>query len=326
MTAADKTSERTAAGATLRYGVVGCGRVFQRYHLPCLAVRDDVELVAACDIDVARASAMLTDFPDAFVTSDLHEFLAQAPVDAISVCTPNDGHAEPVFAALDAEVAVLCEKPLATRIEQARDMAARARSARLFGVNLPYRFHELLPAFADIVDGGAAEIEFVFATPGARLWRPYTSWYRDSGRGALLDLGLHALDILVTVFGRPVVRSCVLDGLPVEERALVELSFSDVPATLRIDRASATVRMDVTVRTDNGPAVLDLRRGELRLAGDTVAMARGRPELAALCAFLDAATGDEQARTVSADDALGLQEITEAAYECANQGTGSDEA
>lgn len=133
----------------LRFGVVGCGRVFQQYHLPALAARPAFAVVAACDLNVASARGVLGDLAaGALVTPDLTEFLEAGRPDVVAVCTPNSSHTVPLLAALAAGRAVLSEKPLAATLADARQIAAAAAGNTLAGVNLPYRFHELLPAFA----------------------------------------------------------------------------------------------------------------------------------------------------------------------------------
>ncbi|MGA8116447.1 MAG: Gfo/Idh/MocA family oxidoreductase [Actinocatenispora sp.] len=308
--------------ASMRYGVVGGGRVFQRYHLPCVRERDDVSLVAVCDTDPDQARRTLGDgHPDVLVTDDLTEFLDRGRPDVVAVCTPNDSHTAPTLAALAAGAAVLCEKPLAATGADAARIAAAAAESRLFGVNLPYRFHPLIPAFVSALPTEPHEVTLTFTTAGQRLWRPVTRWYSDegvAGGGALLDLGLHAIDLLTAIFGTAEPAGCQLDRPGVEERAVAHLRFGTTPATLRIDRASRTMAMLVEARGADGAVALDLRRGEVHTADGTITAEPGhRPELAAIDAFLDAATGRGGA-VVGAADALAHQSLVTRLYEQAS--------
>ncbi|MEU0256647.1 Gfo/Idh/MocA family oxidoreductase [Streptomyces sp. NPDC006184] len=310
----------------VRFAAVGCGRVFQRYHLPCADARDAMELVGVVDTDVERARALTADRPQVWTGTRVDRLVQETRPDVISVCTPNDAHAEPVLAALDAGIAVLCEKPLAATVEEARRMAAHPAAEKLLGVNMPFRFHPLLEAFADVARSGAQRVDFTIATPGNRVWRACTPWYGDArraGGGALLDLGPHAIDLLMTVFGRSDVVTCEVDAPGVEERVRLELSFQGVPATLRIDRAARKLETSVTVTTADGDHVLDLRRNELRLADGTVEAAGQRPELAAISAYFDLVTGAATPHgKVSARDALEVQLVVESAYEHARGANG----
>ncbi|GKQ38783.1 Gfo/Idh/MocA family protein, partial [Streptomyces sp. A012304] len=140
---------------TVRFAAVGCGRVFERYHLPCVDARDTMELVGLVDTDVERARALVADRPPVWTGTSVDRLIEETRPDVISVCTPNAAHAEPVLAALDAGVGVLCEKPLAATVEEARRMADHPAAEKLLGVNMPFRFHPLLEAFADAVRPGA---------------------------------------------------------------------------------------------------------------------------------------------------------------------------
>ncbi|MEU5977738.1 Gfo/Idh/MocA family oxidoreductase [Streptomyces sp. NPDC047315] len=307
----------TVRGRRVRFAAVGCGRVFERYHLPCVDARDDVELVGVVDTDVERARALTAGRPDVWTGDRVQQLIAATRPDALSVCTPNDVHAEPVLTALDAGVAVLCEKPLAATAAEARRMAAHP-AAHLLSVNLPFRCHPLAGPLAAAARAGVRSVTASVATPGNRVWRAYTAWYGDrarAGGGALLDLGPHLLDLLVTVFGTPEVQECEVDAPGVEERARVELSFpGDLPATLRIDRAARRLDTSVTLTTADGDHVLDLRRGEFRHADGTVTTGSGRPELAAVTAFFDRLTGTAAA-PAGAEEALQLQLLVESAYD-----------
>lgn len=301
----------------IRFAAVGCGRVFQRYHLPCADARDDVELVGVVDSDAERAAALMADRPRVWTGTDTGRLIEETRPDVISVCTPNDAHAEPVLAALDAGIAVLCEKPLAATVDEARRIAAHPAAGKLLGVNMPFRFHELIAPFAAAARKGAERIDVSFVTPGNRVWRACTPWYGDArraGGGALLDLGPHAIDLLMTVFGDPEVEACEVNAPEVEERAQVRLSFQGVPATIGIDRAARRMETSVTVTTADGAHVLDLRRNELRLADGTVRASTARSELAAISAFFDVVAGTAASGTVGARDALAVQLVVDSAY------------
>jgi predicted dehydrogenase len=310
----------------LRYGVIGCGRVFGRYHLPSVRERPAFALAAVCDSDLDSARSILGhDAGGTLLTTDLDEFFTRGRPDVVAVCTPNDQHAEPMLAALSAGIAVLCEKPLAASLQDARAIAAAAAGARLAGVNLPYRFHDLLPAFADAASGMDGEITLTFRTAGQRLWRPVGTWYSDAARaggGALLDLGVHALDLLTAMFGWPEVRACWVDKPEVEERVAAQLMFGRQAVRIQIDRASRALAFTVEAGQDGRTVALDLRRGELRGPSGVVRSADPRPELLAITQFLaaaqfPAAPQGDQGAVVSVADGLRLQELVATMYQAA---------
>lgn len=315
------TAVEQVRSGPLRYGVIGAGRVFQRFHLPAVAARSDYALVAVCDADPAQARASVgAAGAGALFTADVAEFLTKGRPDVVAVCTPNDAHVDPVLAAISTGAAVMCEKPLATSVADARRIAAAAGSS-LVGVNLPYRFHPLLPAFAEAVHGDLEDIRLTFTTAGQRLWRPVTQWYADparAGGGALIDLGPHALDLLVQVFGWPEVVDCRMDPVPIEERVDARLTFASTSAALHIDRASRIMGLRMEARQGDRTITLDLRRNQIhssdgRLVAGDAGEAEGQVERGAIDRFLDAAAGGP-GPVVGVAEAVRLQEVIASLY------------
>jgi len=305
----------------LRYGVVGAGRVFQRFHLPAVVEHADYILAAVCDVDPAQARSTIGAAGEqALFTDSLEEFLGAGRLDVVAVCTPNDAHVTPVLAAIAAKAAVLCEKPLATDLPGAEGIAAAAAEA-LVGVNLPYRFHPLLPVFRQEIGTGPQEVTLTFSTAGQRLWRPVTKWYGDparAGGGALLDLGPHALDILSALFGAAEFLSCGLEGDGVEERVDASLRFPQASARMLIDRASRTMGLTVQATSAGRTVTLDLRRNEVLTPAGVVAKAEGTAfERAAIDRFLDAVAG-RGGEVVGVPEALELQRAIARLYALAS--------
>src|SRR4051794_21682165 len=105
---------------TLRLGVIGCGRI-HRNHAQAARAVDGVSLVGVSDVDEEKLAAS-TDEWGVPGYSDYREMLAE--VDAVSVCLPHHLHA-PVCAELAAAgIHVLCEKPLATSLEESDEIIA----------------------------------------------------------------------------------------------------------------------------------------------------------------------------------------------------------
>ena len=313
-----------------RVGVVGCGRVFQRYHLPCLRDRPEIAVVAACDTDPARARTVLGGIgPAPFVTDDLTAFFDRGRPEAVVVCTPNDAHTEPALATLRRGLPLLCEKPLAATVEDAERIAEAAAGAGLAMVNTPYRRHELIAAFQAALPDGDCAVEVVFTTPGLRLWRPVTQWYHEparAGGGALLDLGMHAVDLLTALFGpAEPVRCAIGPGRrggagSVEEFVEAELRVGRGDVRMTIDRSHPSGRLEVTARRPDRVVTLDLRRGEVRADGAVLAATtRPRPELAAIEWFLTCLVDgrDEGAATVT--EAARLQRLLSDLYAIADR-------
>jgi predicted dehydrogenase len=135
-------SVQTTAKEGRPAAVVGVGLLGQRH---CLAyhTHQATHLALVCDTNEARAQEVAREFGCAWTTryEEVAEAGARGEVTLASVVTPDFAHAAPVTALLEAGVDVLCEKPLATSLVEARAMASTARSTgRTLSVNLPNRF------------------------------------------------------------------------------------------------------------------------------------------------------------------------------------------
>ena len=129
----------------IRAGIVGCGFIANGKHLASMARRDDIEVVAFCDLIIEKAQAAAQKFgtPDALVCVDYHDVMARTDIDVIHVCTPNSSHAEISIAALQSGKHVLCEKPMAKTAAEAKAMLDASRATgKLLTVGYQNRFRE----------------------------------------------------------------------------------------------------------------------------------------------------------------------------------------
>ncbi|HEX4071960.1 MAG TPA: Gfo/Idh/MocA family oxidoreductase [Planctomycetaceae bacterium] len=135
----DPSSEVSTTSQVLSAAVIGCGRVGE-WHAAALAGSGDATLVAVCDRDRERCGRLAERFW-ATPFDDFRELLRTVRPDVVTVATPDALHFEPVMAALESGSHVFCEKPLATRINEARTMAAEADKRQLFlGVDFNRRY------------------------------------------------------------------------------------------------------------------------------------------------------------------------------------------
>jgi predicted dehydrogenase len=182
-------------------------------HLPAYAearASGAAEIVAVCDIDRERARSVAADWGAPLVCDTEAELLALPAVDAVSICTPNDRHFPQAMAALAAGKHVMCEKPLAMTLDEARQMQAAAAGV-VTGVNFRYRWIPAARFVSDLVAAGALGRIYhgVFhyfngwlADPNApAAWRTMRA---QTGSGALGDLGSHIIDLAALWLGEAV--------------------------------------------------------------------------------------------------------------------------
>ena len=108
----------------IKVGIIGCGGIANQKHLPALSRRNDVEIVAFCDIIEERAAKAAKEYgvEGALVCTDYKELVAIPEIETVHVLTPNVSHCELTCAALDAGKHVICEKPMAATPEDAKKM------------------------------------------------------------------------------------------------------------------------------------------------------------------------------------------------------------
>ena len=230
----------------LRLGIVGAGAISQIVHLPIFAERPDVDLVALGDRDVHKAETLSQRFSIPLVM-DSEELLDMDELDVVVICTPNHLHEEMAIRALDAGKHVLVERPLAATSEGASKVVEAAqRAGTVLSVGMPHRFRPEVVALRSFVEGG--ELGRLHAVRASWLTRSFPStratWRvkRDAaGGGVLIDLGIPALDLSLSVIGFPEPRrlTCLMsrdDG---------ELEHS---ATMMLETAEGTV---VTLEVSN---------------------------------------------------------------------------
>jgi predicted dehydrogenase len=192
----------------LRIALVGCG-IISEFHIRAYQQHSGrARITVCCDVDPARAAQRAALVGDARAVSDFDAVLADPQVDAIELCTPHHLHPEAVIAAARAGKHVLCQKPLAKTIADCDAMIAAAQGA---GVTLFYgEISRTLPAVAVARDAVAAGRigRPVGVQASLALWQGgqylSTSWRYDpalTGGGQLLDSGIHALDLMLSIGG-----------------------------------------------------------------------------------------------------------------------------
>ncbi|CAA9457293.1 MAG: Glucose-fructose oxidoreductase [uncultured Rubrobacteraceae bacterium] len=217
-------------GSTVRWGVAGCGWVARDYALPALVAAENCEVVALLDPDpvaLAEAGRGL----GAARYEDPEAFFAEGEMDAVYVATPNHLHAPVVEAAAAAGKHVMCEKPVAPTLAEARRMVAACEAAGVtYATAFDQRYHAAHRRLRGLVEEGklgtvcSARIHYA-------CWLP-PGWAEDNwrvdparaGGGAFVDLAPHGLDLLSYLLGEEIVEvSCLAQrrvfGYPVEDGA-----------------------------------------------------------------------------------------------------------
>jgi predicted dehydrogenase len=189
----------------VKIGIVGAGAIAQRGHIPEFSSIDGVELVAIADIDRDKAGLVAQKAGIPRVFEDYQDVLSLEGLDAVSVCVPNYLHAAVTVAACDAGKHVLCEKPIATRVEDAQRMIdAAAHNDVILMIEQAKRFTPPVEVAKSLIRtgilGDVLAVRSKFGHWGAHTWSPTGSWFfekQKSGGGVLIDLGIHHADLII---------------------------------------------------------------------------------------------------------------------------------
>ncbi|RSD23640.1 Gfo/Idh/MocA family protein [Amycolatopsis eburnea] len=192
----------------LRVAVVGAGGIAASHRAAFQAYRDDVDIVAAADVEEARAVAFCAAAGNAKPYGDLDTLLAEQEPDLVSICTPPGLHVEQTTKALESGAWVWCEKPPCRSLAEYDEMAAAEREG---GPYVSFVFQQRSGA-------GAAHFRSLIAD--GVLGRPLvahcqTTWYRDAayysvpwrgrwdseGGGPAMGHGIHQMDLLLHLLG-----------------------------------------------------------------------------------------------------------------------------
>ncbi|MEJ2203725.1 MAG: Gfo/Idh/MocA family oxidoreductase [Gemmatimonadota bacterium] len=194
-------------GMRPRVAVIGTGAISQIVHVPILAEREDVDLAVLADADEAKARTVAERF-DVPEVLDPESALRREDLDAVVLCTPAYAHEQLAVAALEAGMALFVERPIALDGDGAERIVAAAReSGAPLVVGLPHRFRPEVVALRSFVAGG--ELGDPYAVRGSWLTRKVPagrpSWRHDPtrGGGAMMDLGVSALDLCLWLVGYP---------------------------------------------------------------------------------------------------------------------------
>jgi predicted dehydrogenase len=217
---------------TIGLGLIGAGSI-GRMHAEA-AAKLGHRIVGCCDVDADRAAALAAEHPGATATSRLEDLFALDGVDGVVVGVPNHLHRDCAVAALRAGKDVLLEKPMAMNVAECDEIiAARDETGRVLQVGFVTRFAPSVRAVKQLVDSGQlGRIYHVRAQwfrrrgiPGLGGW--FTTRER-SGGGVLIDLGVHLVDLMMHLAGRPAVQRvngvCTSTfGVPIDDYAFTEM-------------------------------------------------------------------------------------------------------
>ncbi len=256
----------------IKIGIIGTGGI-SHMHMVGYTAQENVEVTAACDLDENRLEAFGNKYGVEKLYTDYNEMLRKEELDGVSVCTWNNAHAPATIAALEAGKNVLCEKPMAMNVKEAAAMQDAAEKAgKLLMIGFVKRFMKETEICREFIEKGhLGDIYYAKATYLRRCGNP-GGWFADmkrSGGGPLIDLGVHVIDQVRYLMGKPkaVSVSAVTFnnlGLRYDIKGIERYKAADYSNYCDVeDMASALIRFD------NGAALAVETSFSLNLKEDT---------------------------------------------------------
>jgi len=219
---------------SLRFGVIGAGRI-GKIHAENLAARiPGVEVVVIADVNLVAARELATRLHIPTIHEDYHAILTDPTIDAVAICSSTDTHAQIVIEAAQARKHIFCEKPIdldLVRIDAALDAVKQA------GVKLQIGFNRRFdPNFRKVrqmvAEGKIGELHIIRITSRDPA-PPPLSYVKVSG-GMFLDMTIHDFDMARFLMGEDVDEVYAAGGVLVDpaigeagdvDTALITLRF-----------------------------------------------------------------------------------------------------
>jgi len=202
-------------------GVIGAGGIASRKTIPGLLEASNCRLVAVMDPANVRRIADAFDVPGAKAYTREADLLADPDVQAVYIASPVFCHARQIKLAAEAGKHILCEKPLARTVAEAKGALAACRRGGVFlQEGYMMKFHGAHVKIRELIDEGRLG-RIVYARAQLSCWYPKIdgAWRQDprkGGGGSLIDMATHLYDLLEH-FAGPVRRIVAMTGRLVQD-------------------------------------------------------------------------------------------------------------
>lgn len=193
----------------IKVAIIGCGTIANAAHIKAYMANPNAEIKYFCDIIKERAEKAVKEYGCGEAIEDYHVALNDPEIEAVSICTPNNVHASIAIDSLRAGKNVLCEKPAARTYAEALEMQkVQHETGKVLNIGVVNRFNTGVNRIRNMIQNGElGEIYHVYVSfrshrsiPG--LGGAFTT-KSIAGGGALIDWGVHFLDVVMYCTGDP---------------------------------------------------------------------------------------------------------------------------
>ncbi|MFC5601732.1 Gfo/Idh/MocA family protein [Sporosarcina koreensis] len=190
----------------IHIGIIGLGAIGQRL-IRQFKEHDEVTITAVCDRNESLAKETASHLGNVQAYTDYKQLLADTQVNLVYVAVPPKFHHAIVMDAIRAKKNILCEKPLANSLDEAREMVNAAKEAGIVhAMNFPLNYGQAASKFAELIDdnyiGKLRRLQLSMHFPEwPRAWQK-NDWVggREQG-GFVLEVGVHFIQQTLKLFG-----------------------------------------------------------------------------------------------------------------------------
>lgn len=339
----------------IKWGVIGCGGIADRRTIPGMMLAENAELVAVMDANFQAAVKVKEKYNAKYAFDTIEELLALEEIQAVYIASPVFCHKEQAFAAAKAKKHILLEKPMALTSEESKEIAAICEQEGVkLGVGLMMRFHSYHQEMKKLVAEGKLG-DIVSMRAQLTCWYPDIpgNWRQDkarSGGGALMDMGIHCIDLLQYISGLKVNEVTGFTGTQTfqynaDDSAAIVMKMENgalaiVDANFNIPDAAAKCRLelygtkgsilaegtisqveggDVSILISDDSLAYDATQNRDELIPVKLSVPLGNMYTKEVEAFGRAVENDTTP-VITAADAIAVQTIVERAYQASEDG------
>jgi len=232
----------------IKIGIIGCGAVVEKFHLPALRKIKGVSIEALVDKDIARVKELGRKFKIRAISDDYRKVLKNLDISLIAL--PNYLHAPVAIDCLKNGVNVFCEKPMAVNLKEAKKMVKTAKEKKKkLAVGMTRRYFKINQELKQKLDNGELgkiksfeyEEGFIFSWP---LKTTYVFDKQRAGGGVLMDMGSHVMDLIIWLWGKPTKIEYWDDGYNgVEANCQIKLRIGDIKGRIELSRNRTLTNM-----------------------------------------------------------------------------------
>ena len=253
-----------------RWGIVGLGRVVTGRFVPALSRSKRSTLAACVTRNPEAAGAFAEKYDVSKVYASFDQLITDPDIDVTYLATPNLLHYEQSRQALLAGKHVLCEKPLALKIEEGKELIETAkRAGRLLGVAYQLRFEHLFERVRDHVRTGAiGDIRSIRMFGAAAFATHPAGWRQNPAEGGILtDLAVHLLDLVSWLTGLEFVEVSAIanptepDRSPIQTISVLGRLGQNCHGIIGATREVANGQNSLTIEGTSGAIVIAQWRG-----------------------------------------------------------------